>query len=159
MKLYEISEQLRQLSEMDEIPPEQLQDTLDMISDDFRVKAENVAIVIREIEAQSAALKAEAERMTERKKSLDSKVESLKDYLRFNMEATGIVKVNGKLLSVTLGAPSEIVVVPEDAVDLPEKFQNHTVSANKALIKYVLKSGQEVKGCAIMNGKAKLTIK
>ena len=159
MKLYEISEQLRQLSEMDEIPPEQLQDTLDMISDDFRVKAENVAIVIREIEAQSAALKAEADRMTDRKKYLDSKVESLKDYLRYNMEATGITKVNGKLLSVTLWAPSEIVVVPENALDLPDEFQNHTVSANKAFIKYVLKSGQEIKGCAIMNGKAKLTIK
>lgn len=159
MKLYEISEQLRQLSEMDEIPPEQLQDTLDMISDDFRVKAENVAIVIREIEAQSAALKAEADRMTERKKSLDSKVESLKDYLRFNMEATGIVKVNGKLLSITLGAPSEIVVAPENALDLPDDFQNHSVTANKAMIKSALKAGQEIKGCAIMNGKAKLTIK
>lgn len=159
MKLYEISEQLRQLSEMDEIPPEQLQDTLDMISDDFRVKAENVAIVIREIEAQSAALKAEADRMTDKKRALDSKVESLKDYLRFNMEATGIVKVNGKLLSITLGAPSEIVVAPENALDLPDEFQNHTISANKAMIKSALKSGQEVKGCAIMNGKAKLTIK
>jgi len=159
MKLYEISEQLRQLSEMDEIPPEQLQDTLDMISDDFRVKAENVAIVIREIEAQSAALKAEADRMTERKKSLDNKVESLKDYLRFNMEATGIVKVNGNLLSVTLGAPSEIVVVPEDALDLPTKYRNHVITANKTLIKLVLKAGKKVKGCAIMNGKAKLTIK
>lgn len=159
MKLYEISEQLRQLSEMDEIPPEQLQDTLDMISDDFRVKAENVAIVIREIEAQSAALKAESDRMTERKKSLDSKAESLKDYLRFNMEATGIVKVSGKLLSISLGAPSEIVVVPEDALDLPDDFQNHSVTANKAMIKSALKAGQEIKGCAIMNGKAKLTIK
>lgn len=159
MKLYEISEQLRQLSEMDEIPPEQLQDTLDMISDDFRVKAENVAIVIREIEAQSAALKAEADRMTERKKSLDSKAESLKDYLRFNMEATGIVKVSGKLLSITLGAPSEIVAVPENALDLPDDFQNHSVTANKAMIKSALKAGQEIKGCAIMNGKAKLTIK
>lgn len=159
MKLYEISEQLRQLSEMDEIPPEQLQDTLDMISDDFRVKAENVAIVIREIEAQSAALKAEADRMTERKKSLDRKAESLKDYLRFNMEATGIVKVSGKMLSITLGAPSEIVVVPEDALDLPDDFQNHSVTANKAMIKSALKAGQEIKGCAIMDGKAKLTIK
>ncbi|MGL4757017.1 MAG: siphovirus Gp157 family protein [Aeromonadaceae bacterium] len=159
MKLHEISEQLRQLSEMDEIPPEQLQDTLDMISDDFRIKAENVAIVIREIEAQSAALKAEADRMTDRKKSLDSKAESLKDYLRFNMEATGIVKVSGKLLSITLGAPSEIVVVPEDALDLPDDFQNHSVTANKAMIKSALKAGQEIKGCAIMNGKAKLTIK
>ena len=87
MKLYEITEQLRQLMAMDDVPPEQLQDTLDMVNDEFEAKAENIAMLIREMVLDAEGYKAEIDRLSDRKKSLDNKVESLKDYLRVNMQA------------------------------------------------------------------------
>jgi hypothetical protein len=158
MKLYEIAEQLRQLSEMDEIPPEQLQDTLDFLTCEFDDKAHQIAIVIHEMVADSDLLKNEIQRLTEKKRMLDAKQESLKDYLRYNMEVNGVTKVKGKLLTITLGAPSKIVIVP-DADKLPAEFVRTKVEAEKALIKSALESGQEIDGCSIAFGKSKLIIK
>lgn len=158
MKLYEIAEQLRQLSEMDDIPPEQIQDTLDLLNGEFEDKAHQVAIVIHEMAADSELLKNEIQRLTDKKRALDAKQESLKDYLRYNMEVNGITKVKGKLLTITLGAPSKIVIVP-DADKLPAEFVRTKIEAEKALIKTALEAGQEIEGCSIATGKSKLIIK
>ena len=53
MKLYEITEQLRELMAMDDVPAEQLQDTLDMVNEEFEQKAEQVAAFIRELSLDS----------------------------------------------------------------------------------------------------------
>ena len=41
------------------IAPEQLQDTLDMVNDEFEAKAENIAMLIREIVLDAEGYKAE----------------------------------------------------------------------------------------------------
>ena len=158
MKLYEITEQLRELMAMDDVPPEQLQDTLDMIQDDFDGKAMQVAAFIREMELEAGAYKAEADRLTERKRAIEAKVESMKDYLRTNMEATGTTKIKGKLFSITLGKPSEIVRVGP-VEKLPAGYIRVKEEADKDAIKRALKEGLEVPECELAHGKAKLIIR
>lgn len=158
MKLYEITEQLRELMAMDEVPPEQLQDTLDMIQDDFDGKAMQVAAFIREMELESGAYKEEVNRLTERRKSIDAKIESMKDYLRTNMEAIGTTKIKGKIFSITLGKPSEIVLVGP-VEKLPAGYIRIKEEADKDAIKRALKEGKEVPECELSHGKAKLIIR
>ena len=110
MKLYEITEQLRELMAMDDVPHEQLQDTPDMVNDEFEAKAENIAMLIREMVLDAEGYKAEIDRLSDRKKSLDNKIESLKDYLRVNMQAADITKIKGKLFTISLVAPTEAVL-------------------------------------------------
>lgn len=158
MKLYEITEQLRQLMAMDDVPPEQLQDTLDMVNDEFEAKAENIAMLIREMVLDAEGYKAEIDRLSDRKKSIDNKVESLKDCLRVNMQAADMTKIKGKLFTITLGAPTETVYVSDSAL-LPDSLVYIKREPNKTDIKAQLKSGAEIEGCALVQGKARLTIK
>ena len=158
MKLYEITEQLRQLMSMDDVPPEQLQDTIDMVNDEFEAKAENIAMLIREMVLDAEGYKAEIDRLSDRKKSLDNKVESLKDYLRVNMQAADMTKIKGKLFTISLGAPIETVYVSDEKL-LPDELVYIKREPNKTDIKARLKSGADLEGCALVQGKARLTIK
>ena len=158
MKLYEITEQLRQLMAMDDVPPEQLQDTLDMVNDEFEAKAENIAMLIREMALDAEGYKAEIDRLSDRKKSLDNKIESLKDCLRVNMQAADMTKIKGKLFTISLGEPTETVYVADERL-LPDNLVYIKREPNKTEIKAQLKSGAELEGCALVQGKARLAIK
>ena len=158
MKLYEITEQLRQLMAMDDVPPEQLQDTLDMVNEEFEAKAENIAMLIREMVLDAEGYKAEIDRLSDRKKSLDNKVESLKDYLRVNMQAADMTKIKGTLFTISLGSPTETVYVADEKL-LPDDLVCIKREPNKTEIKAQLKSGADLEGCAQVQGKARLTIK
>lgn len=110
MHLYEITKQLNELMAMEDIPREQIEDTINLIEEEFEGKAEMVAAYIRELEADEAGLKSEIDRLSERKRVLVSKIDNLKDYLRQNMMASGKTNIKGKLFSITLGKPSPNII-------------------------------------------------
>ena len=142
MRLYEITKQLNEL-----------------LAEEFEGKAEMVAAYIRELEADEAGMKAEIDRLSERKRVLTAKVDNLKDYLRQNMLASGKTNIKGKLFSITLGKPSPVLDVFVPVEQLPEQYRVVKFSADNAAIKAALKAGTEIKGCAITDGKPKLIIK
>jgi hypothetical protein len=158
MKLYEITEQLRELMAIDDIPAEQLQDTLDLVNDEFEQKAEQVAAFIRELSLDSDGYKAEIDRLSDRKKAIDNKIDSMKDYLRVNMQAADMTKIKGKLFTITLCAPTKTVYVADSAL-LPDGLVCIKREPNKTDIKAQLESGAEIEGCALVQGKARLIIK
>ena len=159
MKLYELTDQLNELLSMDEIPEEQIKDTLDLIREDFDEKAEKVAAFIKEIESDAIALKSEIDRLSDRKRSIDNKVSYLKDYLRHNMLATGTTKIKGKLFSISLGKPVDVLEVTVSSDLLPDSVCKVVRSADNSLIKQMLKDGKKIKGCLLSEGKPRLTIK
>lgn len=159
MHLYEITKQLNELLTMEDIPREQIEDTINLIEEEFEGKAEMVAAYIRELEADEAGMKSEIDRLSERKRVLTAKIDNLKDYLRQNMLASGKTNIKGKLFSITLGKPSPVLDVFVPVEQLPEQYRVVKVSADNAAIKAALKSGTEIKGCTITDGKPKLIIK
>lgn len=159
MRLYEITKQLNELLSMEDIPREQIEDTINLIEEEFEGKAEMVAAYISELEADEAGMKAEIDRLSERKRVLTAKIDNLKDYLRQNMLASGKTNIKGKLFSITLGKPSPVLDVLVPVEQLPEQYRVINFSADNAAIKAALKAGTEIKGCAITDGKPKLIIK
>ena len=159
MHLYEITKQLNELLAMEDIPREQIEDTINLIEEEFEGKAEMVAAYIRELEADEARLKSEIDRLSERKRVLVAKIDNLKDYLRQNMMASGKTNIKGKLFSITLGKAVPVLDVFVPAEQLPEQYRVGKVSADNAAIKNAIKAGIEIKGCAITDGKPKLIIK
>ena len=159
MHLYEITKQLNELLAMEDIPRAQIEDTINLIGEEFEGKAEMVAAYIRELEADEAGLNSEIDRLSERKRVLVSKIDNLKDYLRQNMMASGKTNIKGKLFSITLGKPSPVVDVFVHVEQLPEQYRVVKVSADNSAIKNAIKAGIEIKGCAITDGKPKLIIK
>lgn len=137
MHLYEITAEIRKI--VDAVDPEtgefaegatEALDALDMAFDE---KAENIAAVIREHEAEASVFSEKANVFLREAKRLSAKatthrndVKRLKRYLTEHMEALGVNKVKGKLLSVSLHrcppschidnldlVPKEFLVIPK----------------------------------------------
>lgn len=152
MKLYEISEQIRELFSTEELDIERFE-ALELA---FNEKVENACAVIRELEADAAGYKSEIDRLADHKRRAENAAERLKDYIRANMEATGEAKITGKLFTVTLGKPSQVVAITGT---VPEQYQVVKVTEDKTAISKALKAGETVEGAQLVDGKAKLIIK
>lgn len=162
MKLYEIANELREIESLidsGEMIFEELFDTIESLDIMFDEKIENCCYLIKESEARSSGINAEIKRLQELKRLEDSKTDSLKNYIRQQMELTGRTKIKGKLFNISLGKPSDIVVInDEDA--LPDcAFEMVRKIISKTEIKKLVQSGTIKDGASIEPGTPRLTIK
>ena len=82
-KLYEIADGYRNIQALldnPEIPMEIVVDGLTKLDDDFEVKAESIAKVLREMEGDITSLKDEEVRISSRRKALENRKQGLKLY-------------------------------------------------------------------------------
>jgi hypothetical protein len=156
LSLYQMAEPIRQIMQDEEIPLEHKIDTIELLSDDFKEKAQKLAAYIREVEAEATAYDDEVKRLAERKRLLNASADRLKDYLRDNMEKTSISKIEG-LFKITLGKPSQVVEVNE--ATLPQQYFKVSVSPDKTELAKLLKQGATIQGASLVDGKSKLIIK
>lgn len=70
MNLYELTETYKNLLDLD-LEEEELQGHLKNIEDEIEVKAENIAKVLKDLEAESEVYKKEIERLSDKKKSTE----------------------------------------------------------------------------------------
>ena len=93
-------------------------------------------------------MKAEEKRLAGRRRALESKKKSVKNYLEMQLKAMEIDKVKTSLFTVSIqnNAPS-VKIVDEKAI--PEDFFKYTKSIVKKDILGALKDGEEVPGAKI----------
>lgn len=157
MKLYEIANQYQGLMLLaDDLPEDALNDTLEGITDELEIKAENIIKVIANMD--TSPLDTEIKRLQSMKSVITNRKESLKSYLRRNMIACEIDKIEWPTGSITLRKATQAVQV-DDVEALPDNLTRTTKSADKAAIKAALKSGTEIPGCRLVYGKRGLLIK
>ena len=109
-------------------------------------KIENIGMWIKDLTAQSEALKAEKNKLAEREKSAKNKVERLKEFLTAYLGGKKFetAKVAIKFRSV------ESVSVP-DVTALPEKYWRiKPPEADKTAIKNALKAGEVIEGAELV---------
>lgn len=151
MKLYEISDAIRQALdhiELDEETGEILSaDALHAVEAQAAEKVEATALYLRELDAEAKAAKEEADRMLARVKSMQKRSDYLKAMLLDALHATGKVKTGRVTVSIRTTKAVEIA----EGADLPEAYTTvkTTVSPNKTAIKDALSAGIEVPGCHI----------
>lgn len=160
LALYQIAENYREavdkLSDMD-LPPEAVQDTLEALQGEIQVKATNVAAFCQNLEALAESIKFAEEKMCHRRKVIENRVASIKDYIKNCMESTGITKIELTdrpefKLSIKKNPPSVEIV---DQVIVPDKYLKYPVppppSLDKKLIADDLKKGVEVPGARLIH--------
>lgn len=157
MKLYEIPAAIRDALdafEVDEETGEILNaPDLEALEGEASRKIESACLYVRELAADVAAIKAEADRMTERRRSLEKKAERIKALILPALEAVG-GKVKGTMLSASV-ATTKSVELDEDALNiLPEEFVRVKREADKTAIKAALSSGQVIEGARIVENKS-----
>tara|TARA_R100000951_G_scaffold64197_1_gene54270 strand:+ start:177 stop:671 length:495 start_codon:yes stop_codon:yes gene_type:complete len=161
--LYKITEQHRELQKLaddEELPAEAIADTFQAIEGEFNDKAVSVVHVIKNMDSDVAAVEAEIKRLGERKKALSNRQESIREYLRSNMEASGITKIECPLFSITLAKGRDIAFI-DDEEKLPDDLVSVSVvqKPDKNEILKRLKAGDNVPGARIEKSKSSLRIK
>lgn len=136
-----------------DLPAEAINDTLEALGGELEDKAVNVAKFLRNMEAAAEAIKAAEADMARRRKTLESRAKWLKDYLKGNMEACGISKIECPYFKIAIQKnPAAVQIVDESAI--PDHFKEQVVTwrINKTAIKEAIKAGKEVSGAALANG-------
>ena len=127
MKLYELTEQwndVYSLMEDGETDEQVIQDTLEGIEGEIEDKADNYAKIIRNLQADAEALKAEEDRLNRRRKSVESHIQWLKDNLQANLEFIGKIKFRTNLFSfsVSKNGGKQPLAITENLDEIPGKF-------------------------------------
>ncbi len=122
-------------------------------------KLENVALWVKDLNAEAAAIKNEEAALKARRQSAEKKAESLKGYLAYALGGAERFKTSKVAIS---WRKSETVELLEgvDPVTLPLEYQRVKVSVepDKSKLKDALKAGEEIPGVELVE-KQNLQIK
>ena len=157
-KLYELKELYQNIWELvgdDESDLEALETALSQVEDNLEIKAENIAKLIKSIDADAEVIKIEEQRLAKRRKTLENKQKGMKLYLETQLKEMGVDKIQGTLMSVRLQKnPPSVNVLDENKI--PEKYWKvvTTRSMDKKLILDDLKAKVEVEGAVIKQEKS-----
>lgn len=150
--LYELADKYRELESLassEDLPPEVIADTLEALEGDLKEKATAVACYFRNLESVADSIDEAAKQMKTRGDRLRKRAESLKEYLKFNMLATGIIKIESPYFTVALQNNPPSVIIDDEA-SLPPRFMvtppAPAARADKTAIGKAIKAGEVVPG-------------
>ena len=127
MKLYELTEQwdaVFNMLEDGETDEQVIFDTLESIEGEIEDKADNYAKMIRNLQASADVLKAEEERLYQRRKSTENHIQRLKDNLQANLEFIGKTKFKTDLFSfsVSKNGGKQPLSITDNLDEIPGKY-------------------------------------
>lgn len=110
-------------------------------------KIENVALWIKNLQSDALAYKAEKEVFAEREKAALIKVDQLKKWLAKALEGQ---KFSTGKCAISFRKSEQVEIVDADIVPKKYLVKTVTVKPDKNAIKALLKEGQKVKGCRLV---------
>lgn len=165
MKLYELTNDyiaLMQAIDNDELPIECIADTLEAITSEIEVKADNIACMLKNLEADITAIKAEETKLALRRKTKERAYDRLKEYLSATLQSLSIDKVETARNKITF-RKSESVEIDDTFIEWAQKNREDLLkysdpTADKTEIKKLLKDGAELQGAQLIS-KSNIQIK
>ena len=158
--LYELADEFKDaLENLTELDDQAVIDTLESLEGEFKIKSANVAKYIKNLEHTLDGMKEAESNMHQRRASLEKKIIHMREYLKNNLEKSGLKKIDAPDISISMQKnPYKVVItneneIPEDFIDTKE-----TKAVNKEKIKEALKNGGEVPGCELVQ-ENRITIK
>lgn len=158
MKLYELTNDylaLLNAIDNDEIPEEAIADTLEAITASIEDKADSIACMLKNLDAECKAIKAEEERLAERRKAKEKSHERIKQYLSDTLLQAGLTNIETARNRITFRKSEKVELF--DAAAFIEWAQSSrddllTYSAPKAnltAIKAAIKDGAVIVGAEL----------
>ena len=143
--LYEIDQQIMSCVDMDtgEIVD---MDKLSELQIERETKLESVALWIKNLKAEEAALKAEKDAFAEREKQTKAKREKLSEWLTGALNGE---KMSTSKVSISFRKSESVKISDIDAIPMNYIVETITESPDKVAIKNALKKGLEVPGCEL----------
>lgn len=155
MKLFELTSQYQRVLAMvdEEADMDVIRDTLESIEGLITDKAESIAKLIKSIDADIEAIQAEEKRLYDRRKALENRRNSIKEYLETQLISAGIDKVKGTLFTISIQNNSPSVNIQDDAT-VPEKYYiPQPPKLDKRALIEDLKAGAQYEGIELVQTK------
>ncbi len=158
--LYELTGQLKELAKIDDIDQKALDDTFEALEGEFEDKATSLVKFTKNIDADIDQLNAMIKTLQDRKRVLTNRKESWIEYLRINMEASEIKKIECPFFAITHRKGMQVVVIDDPNI-LPDEYVDidMLIKPKKKEIKDALKAGKDVSGAHLETGKSSLLVK
>lgn len=166
MKLYEISENYRNLTELLTNP--ELAENADVIGaleaveDEFNNKAVNTVKAIKIVEGDIETIDSEIKRLQAMKKVRQNAVDDVKNYLKRNMAKSGIFKIESPIFKISYAERQNASVELDEELFLANNVDESLVSVkitpSKTAIKKALEAGEQIIGARLVDSQI-LTIK
>lgn len=158
--LHVLTGELLALANDDTLPEDAVRDTLEAIQGSIEEKAKALADWALDMDGDLLKIEAAIDRLNDKKKSIQKRKESLIEYIKNNMEASGIKKIACPLFTITHVDGPKIVEVFDDSL-LEDDYVNAktTITPDKKKIKEALDNGIDVAGARFSTGKTSLRIK
>jgi hypothetical protein len=155
MKLFDIALEYRQaadaLSDLS-LPDDVVRDTLESISGDITTKVTNIVMLAHDWTGDLAKIKKHEEAVIERRKALEKRIASLKQYVLDGMQFAGITEIKSPELVIRV-TPNPPAVTIEDERQVPAEYwvapPPPQVVISKSAIKAAIDAGIEVPGAKI----------
>lgn len=148
-----------------DIPEEAIADTLEGIESSIDDKIDNIVSMIKSLAAEEAAIKAEEERLAQRRKSKANLQDRLKNYLSDMLLAMGKTEFENPRHKISFRkTPGKVVFDDEKAfiewakVNADSLLNYGKPTVDKTAIKVALANGAELNGVRIESGQS-MTIK
>lgn len=152
--LYEIASQYRAILEMEPENDDELaaqMNALDELGGELTVKADNIVRYMRNLSAEADALKAEEEKLYQKRKAIENKHDRLKAYLATQLMLAGLHELKAGIFKLRFQPTTPAIsIINENAI--PEKFWVVKREVSKQSIKEAIKNGEEVPGIEIQRG-------
>ena len=164
MTLYELmSEYKNFLSAVEngDIPEEAIADTLEAIECDIEDKIDNTACLIKALEAEEAAIKAEEDRLEARRKAKANTKEKVKAYLSDMLLSLGKTEFESPRNKITFRkTPGKVVFDDEKGfIEWAAQYDDGLLtygkpSVNRTAVKAAIEGGKEIAGVRIVVGQS-----
>lgn len=158
LTLFDVAAEYRQMAEALadlDLDEQTIIDTLDAESGALVEKGTNVGFVIRNLEANAAAIKEAEQQMAARRKALENRAARLRRYLLDGMRLAGIQRIDSPYFAIKIAKnPPAVDVFQPELV--PDTFRVQPEppppTIDKKAIAAALKAGQDVPGCVLTQG-------
>jgi hypothetical protein len=158
MTLYEISGTYKLLIDMIEagdIPEEAIADTFEAVAGEFDEKADQIACMIKNLDAESSAIKAEEKALAERRQAKERKADGMKKYLSDQMQLIGKLKLETPRNRLSFRASTALYLQDEAGFieglneEDAKRFVVTTKKVDRTAIREALKAGESFDGLSL----------
>lgn len=127
MTLYELTDEFMALLEMmddPDIDEQTIIDTMESVGGEIEDKADAYARIIRELEGRIGGIKAEVERLTNRRRTMEANIDRMKRTLQDAMILTGKTKFKTDLFSFAIqkNGGSLPIIIDVEPSELPDEL-------------------------------------